>query len=436
MKVLVVGGGGREHAIVKKISENPKVDKIFALPGNAGISQIAECVPISADDIDSICDFAVKNKIDFAVVAPDNPLVMGCTDLLEKSGIRVFGPDKAAAIIEGSKSFSKEFMKKHHIPTAAYEVFSDFDKALQYIKNQDKFPVVIKADGLALGKGVIIANSLEEAKEGLNKIMIDKAFGESGNSVVIEEFLTGSEITILTFCDGTTIKPMISSMDHKRAFDGDKGENTGGMGVIAPNPFYTEKVAKEAMANIILPTVKGLKEDGRKFKGCLYFGLMLTYTGLKVIEYNCRFGDPECQTVLMMLETDLLDIMEAVESETLDRIDVKFKKGYACCVVGASGGYPKKYDKGIKINFDEFDEKSPIQNENESVTVIHAGTAFDKSDGRTVVTSGGRVLNVVACAESLDRAIELSYEGINKIHFDGMFFRTDIGKKAKECKGD
>lgn len=434
MKVLVVGGGGREHAIIKKISENPQVTEIYATPGNAGISEIAKCVPIKADSINEICDFSVKNKIDFAVVAPDNPLVMGCTDLLEENGIRVFGPNKVAAIIEGSKIFSKKLMKKYNIPTADYEAFSDFDSALEYIEKNNRFPIVIKADGLALGKGVIIANSLEESKVALSKIMLEKSFGNSGNNIVIEEFLAGPEITVLAFCDGTTIKPMISSMDHKRAFDNDEGENTGGMGVIAPNPFYTKSVEEEAMSKIILPTVNALKKEGRMFKGCLYFGLMLTKDGLKVIEYNCRFGDPECQTVLMMLETDLLDIMQAVASETLENIDIKFKSGFACCVVAASKGYPKEYKKGFAIDLSNFNEKSLIKNKNESVSIFHAGTALAEYDNRSVVTSGGRVLNVVAYAETLDRAVELSYEGISKVHFEGMFFRTDIGKKAKEMQ--
>lgn len=436
MNVLVVGGGGREHAIVKKISENPKITKIYVTPGNAGISEIAQCIPIKADSISEICDFSVKNKIDFAVVAPDNPLVMGCTDLLEEHGIKVFGPNKAAAIIEGSKVFAKNLMKKYHIPTADYETFSDFDSALNYIETRKKYPIVIKADGLALGKGVIICNSLEESKAALNKIMIKKSFGKSGNKIVIEEYLTGPEITVLAFCDTNTIKPMISSMDHKKALDNDKGENTGGMGVIAPNPFYTKSVEEEAMSKIILPTVEALKKEGIMFKGCLYFGLMLTKDGLKVIEYNCRFGDPECQSVLMMLETDLFDIMQAVSSETLKNIDIKFKKGFSCCVVLASEGYPKAYKKGINIDLSKFCEKSLIKNKDEEVSIFHAGTTLSDHDKKKFVTSGGRVLNVVSYAKTLDRAINLSYEAVDKIHFEGMFFRKDIGKRAKDYKGD
>lgn len=428
MKVLVVGGGGREHAIIKKIKENKKVEQIYALPGNGGIAELAECVPIAATNIEKIRDFAVEHKIDFAVVAPDDPLVLGCTDLLEKEGIPVFGPNKRAAVIEGSKAFSKDFMQKYKIPTARYQTCSDYETALDYIQKTNQYPIVIKADGLALGKGVIIAEDFETAKSALQTIMIDKTFGDSGNQVVIEEFLEGPEITILAFCDGKTVKPMLSSMDHKKIYDDDKGENTGGMGVILPNPFYTEEVAAATMNEIMLPTIRGLEKEGRAFKGCLYFGLMLTEAGVKVIEYNCRFGDPEAQTVLSMLETDLLEIMQAVANESLDKTEIRFKQGAACCVVAVSGGYPKAYEKGKEISLEQLNSNQ-LCKEKESITVFHAGTAI--SDGK-LVTNGGRVLNIVATSDNLRNAVDLSYRAIENISFDKMYYRKDIGKKALE----
>lgn len=429
MKVLVVGGGGREHTIIKKIKENKRVETIYALPGNAGIAKLAECVPIGTTEIKKIRDFAVEHQIDFAVVAPDDPLVLGCTDLLKKEGIPVFGPNKKAAVIEGSKAFSKDFMQKYRIPTARYQTCSDYKTALDYVQKNNQYPIVIKADGLALGKGVIIAESFEKAKSALQRIMIDKTFGDSGNQVVIEEFLEGPEITILAFCDGKTVKPMLSSMDHKKIHDNDQGENTGGMGVILPNPFYTEEVAENTMKEIILPTVRGLEQEERPFKGCLYFGLMLTPEGVKVIEYNCRFGDPEAQTVLSMLETDLLEIMQAVANESLDKIEIRFKQGAACCVVAASGGYPKSYEKGKEISLNNM-KGERLCNEKESLTIFHAGTA--EANGK-LVTNGGRVLNIVATSDCLEHAVDLAYRAIKTVSFEQMYYRKDIGKKALEA---
>lgn len=420
MKLLVVGGGGREHAIIKKLKENPEITEIFACPGNGGIKKDATTVNIGATDIDGIVDFAVKMKIDFCVVAPDDPLVLGCVDALEAKGIPCFGPSKKAAIIEGSKVFSKDLMKKYNIPTAGYEVFSDAQKALEYIKAQNEFPTVIKADGLALGKGVIIAENLKEAEDAVKSIMEDKMFGDSGNNIVIEEFLTGPEVSVLSFTDGKTVVPMISSMDHKRALDGDRGLNTGGMGTVAPNPYYTKELAEECMRTIFLPTMNAMNSEGRTFKGCLYFGLMLTQKGPKVIEYNCRFGDPETQVVLPLLKTDLFTVMKAVHDETLSFINVEFSSDSAACVIMASGGYPKAYKKGIPIEFGNVEKLKDI-------TVFHAGTK--NSDG-ALVTAGGRVLGVTATGHNLQNALDKAYNAVNEIKFDGAFYRKDIGAKA------
>ena len=417
MKIMVVGGGGREHAIIKKLKESPKTEKIYALPGNGGISKDAECVNIGAKDIEAITKFAVDNKIDFAVVAPDDPLVMGAVDSLHKEGIKCFGPEAKAAIIEGSKVFSKNLMKKYNIRTAEYEVFSIPDDALSYLK-EASYPTVIKADGLALGKGVIICPDYKTAEEAINSIMNDKIFGDSGNNIVIEEFLTGPEVSVLCFTDGKTIVPMVSSMDHKRALDNDEGLNTGGMGTIAPNPCYTEEVAKECMEKIFIPTINAMNKENRTFKGCLYFGLMLTDKGPKVIEYNCRFGDPETQVVLPLLKSDLLEIMLAVEEERLSEINVEFSKGAACCVVMASNGYPQKYDTGFEVIEEELDDNAFI---------YHAGTKMQ--DGK-IVTSGGRVLGVCATADNLENAIKDAYKAVGKVHFQNSYTRTDIGKKA------
>ncbi len=416
MKIMVVGGGGREHAIIKKLKENKEIEKIYALPGNGGMKDDAECVAIGAKDIDAIVDFAKENQIDFAVVAPDDPLVLGCVDALEAAGVPCFGPDAKAAIIEGSKVFSKNLMKKYGIPTAQYEVFSDICAALEYLKTAP-IPTVIKADGLALGKGVIIAMTREEAVSAVKSMMEDKVFGESGSNIVIEEFLTGPEVSVLSFTDGKTVIPMVSSMDHKRALDNDEGLNTGGMGTIAPNPYYTEDIAKVCMETIFLPTVDAMNKEGRTFKGCLYFGLMLTENGPKVIEYNCRFGDPETQVVLPLLESDLFTIFKAVREEKLAETKVSFKDGAACCVVVASNGYPGKYDTGyeIKIADDTHAE------------VYVAGAKI--VDGKTV-TAGGRVLGVVSTAPDLKSAIEKAYENVPKVTFDNAYYRKDIGQRA------
>ena len=419
MNIMVVGGGGREHAIIKKLKENKSIDKIYALPGNGGIAADAECVDIGAKDIDRIVDFAEQNGIDFAVVAPDDPLVLGAVDALEGKGIKCFGPRKSAAIIEGSKVFSKNLMKKYNIPTAEYEVFETAEKALEYLKTAP-VPIVIKADGLALGKGVIIANTREEAFSAVKTIMEDKVFGASGNSIVIEEFLEGPEVSVLSFTDGKTVVPMVSSMDHKRAKDGDEGLNTGGMGTVAPNPYYTDEVAKKCMDTIFLPTIKAMNAEGRTFKGCLYFGLMITERGPKVIEYNCRFGDPETQVVLPLLETDLFEIMQAVESETLENLTIKFKDESACCVVVASEGYPQKYETGYEITVDkDFDAELYI--------------AGAKLDGKALKTAGGRVLGVTATAETLQKAVEKAYGEVKKVHFKNAYYRKDIGKKALQA---
>ena len=419
MKIMVVGGGGREHAIIKKIKENPTVEKIYALPGNGGIAKDAECVNIGAKELDKIVAFAVDYAIDFAVVAPDDPLVLGLVDLLEEKGIPCFGPRKNAAIIEGSKAFSKDLMKKYGIPTAQYETFTDADKAMEYVKNH-KLPLVVKADGLALGKGVLICNTREEAIDAVNSIMNDRIFGASGAAVVVEEFLTGPEVSVLSFTDGNVVVPMVSSMDHKRAHDNDEGLNTGGMGTIAPNPFYTEEVAERCMKEIFLPTIKAMNEDGRTFKGCLYFGLMITEDGPKVIEYNCRFGDPETQVVLPLLKTDLLTIMQAIAAGKLADVNVEFENGAAACVIIASGGYPLSYEKGKEFNLGRSDEI-------DDVFVYHAGTAI--KEGK-LVTSGGRVLGVTAKAENLDHAVKRAYLGAYEISFDEAFMRHDIGRRA------
>lgn len=420
MKILVVGGGGREHAIIKKLKENPNVTEIFACPGNGGIAKDATCVDIGAKDIPAIADFAVENKIDFCVVAPDDPLVLGCVDALEAKGIPCFGPNKNAAIIEGSKVFSKNLMQKYNIPTADYAVFADPKEVIEYIRKKNEFPTVIKADGLALGKGVIIAQNLEEAEDAVKSIMEDKMFGESGNHVVVEEFLTGPEVSVLAFTDGKAMVPMVSSMDHKRALDGDKGLNTGGMGTVAPNPYYTKEIADTCMETIFLPTMRAMNAEGRTFKGCLYFGLMLTPKGPKVIEYNCRFGDPETQVVLPLLKTDLLTVMQAVHDETLSALPVEFSDEAAACVIVASGGYPKSYKKGCVMDFGKAEELP-------DVTVYHAGTAL--KDG-TLVTSGGRVLGVTATGKDLETALQKAYAAVEEIHFDGAFYRKDIGQRA------
>ena len=415
MKLLVVGGGGREHAIIKKLKENPSVKEIFALPGNGGIARDATCVDIAATDLDGVANFAKENKIDYAVVAPDDPLVLGLVDLLSNIGIPCFGPNKAAAIIEGSKAFSKELMKKYNIPTAKYEIFSDINKAFNYVSRQ-KMPIVIKADGLALGKGVIIAETYDEAKIAIKSMMEDKVFGDSGNNIVIEEFLTGPEVSVLSFTDGKTVKPMISSMDHKRALDGDLGLNTGGMGTIAPNPYYTDEIAERCMKEIFIPSMEAMNSEGRTFKGCLYFGLMLTEDGPKVIEYNCRFGDPETQVVLPLLKSDLLEIMQAVTEERLAECEVEFADQNACCLVIASGGYPVRYNKGYEI-----DIKGDIDN------LYFAGAALN--DGK-LLTSGGRVLGITAIADSLKGAIDKAYEQAKYVDFKDAYYRKDIGARA------
>ena len=421
MKILVVGGGGREHAIIKKLKENKAVDTIYALPGNGGIAQDAECVDIGAKDIEKITEFAAARDIDFAVVAPDDPLALGAVDALEAIGIKCFGPDKAAAVIESSKVFSKELMKKYRIPTAEYQVFDDMDKALSYLDTA-AIPAVIKADGLALGKGVVIAETRDEAKAAVRSMMEDRIFGESGSRIVIEEFLTGPEVSVLSFTDGKTIVPMISSQDHKRVLDGDKGFNTGGMGCIAPNPYYTEEIAQRCMKEIFIPTMEAMNKEGRTFKGCLYFGLMLTADGPKVIEYNCRFGDPETQVVLPLLESDLLDIMKAVADERLADTEVVFSKNSACCVVIASAGYPAAYEKGFEITADKLPDNADI---------FIAGAKLE--NGR-LLTSGGRVLGVTAVSENLAKAIDDAYAAVKKVSFKNAYYRKDIGSRALEAE--
>ena len=420
MKILVVGGGGREHAIIKQLKKNKNAEEIYALPGNGGIGKDAKCVNISAKDIEGIVNFAERVGIDYAVVAPDDPLALGAVDALNEKGIPCFGPCKAAAEIESSKVFAKNLMKKYGIPTASYEVFSDMDAALAFLE-KSRFPAVIKADGLALGKGVTIAKDLKEAKSAVRALMQDKVFGESGSRVVIEEFLTGPEVSVLAFTDGTAVKPMVSSMDHKRAGDGDTGPNTGGMGTVAPNPYYTEEVAKRCMEEIFIPTVRAMNKENRKFKGCLYFGLMLTENGPKVIEYNCRFGDPETQVVLPLIKSDLLEIMLAVTDERLSETPVEFKGGSACCVVLASEGYPGKYKTGFPVSVEE-DCKGEI---------FYAGV---KEDGGKLITSGGRVLGVTAVADTLSAAVKKAYAAADKIHFENRYMRRDIGAAALAAK--
>ena len=420
MKILVVGGGGREHAIIKSIKKNESVEVIYALPGNGGIADDAICVNIGAKDIDAIVSFVKENHIDYAVVAPDDPLVLGAVDALEAVGIPCFGPSKAAAIIEGSKAFSKELMKKYGIPTAKYETFSDESEALAYLDTVS-FPTVIKADGLALGKGVIIAADKAEAVSAVKSMMSEGIFGDSGKRVIIEEFLEGPEVSVLAFTDGNVVAPMISSMDHKRAHDNDEGLNTGGMGTIAPNPYYTDDIKDVCMNEIFLPTINAMKKEGRTFKGCLYFGLMITKNGPKVIEYNCRFGDPETQVVLPLLKTDLLTVMQAVTEERLAEINVEFSTDAACCVIMASNGYPESYAKGYEITI-------PDQIK-DNVYVAGAALKEDK-----LVTSGGRVLGVVKTAEDLESAIKGAYDLTEKIHFENAYFRHDIGAKALACK--
>lgn len=420
MKVLVVGSGGREHAVIRKLAENPEIDRIFCAPGNGGISVQAQLVEIKATDVEGMVSFAKKEGIDFVVVTPDDPLVLGMADAMEEAGIPAFGPSKKAAQIEGSKVFAKNLMKKYGIPTAKYEVFDDPSKVIAYIERENQFPAVIKADGLALGKGVVIARNLAEAKEAVHSIMEDKIFGKSGNQVVVEEFLTGKEVSVLAFTDSHTISPMISSMDHKRVYDNDEGPNTGGMGTIAPSPYYTPEVAKRCMEEIFLPTMEAMKKEGRPFKGCLYFGLILTERGPKVIEYNCRFGDPETQVVLPLLKTDLFTIMRAVRDERLGEVDIQWSTGAAACVVLASGGYPKKYETGLPI--EGLDENGG----HPGVIVYHAGTK--KQDGR-FLTAGGRVLGVTGLGETLPQALEKAYGAVREITFKNAHYRTDIGKK-------
>ena len=419
MKLLVVGGGGREHAIIKSLRKNPNVEEIFALPGNAGMEKDATCVAIGAKDIPAIVEFAVNNHIDYAVVAPDDPLVLGCVDALEEKGIPCFGPRANAAIIEGSKVFSKNLMKKYDIPTATYEVFSNVEAALSYLDTAP-IPTVIKADGLALGKGVIIAQTREEAKEAVRGMMEDKMFGTSGDNIVIEEFLTGPEVSVLAFTDGETVVPMVSSMDHKRAGDNDTGLNTGGMGTIAPNPYYTQEIAEVCMKEIFLPTIQAMNAEGRTFKGCLYFGLMLTPNGPKVIEYNCRFGDPETQVVLPLLESDLLTVMQATTNGCLKNTEVKFADKHACCVIMASNGYPGAYEKGYPLEIPQVIDSS----------VYVAGAA--KKDG-VLVTNGGRVLGATAIADSLESAISQSYAMVKTIRFENAYYRNDIGQRALQA---
>ena len=416
MKVLVVGGGGREHAIIRKLRENPAVTEIYALPGNGGMAADATCVDIGAKDIDGIVRFAVDNAVDYAVVAPDDPLVLGAVDALEAQGIPCFGPRANAAIIEGSKVFSKQLMKKYVIPTAAYEVFEDLDAALAYLETAP-IPTVIKADGLALGKGVVIAQTRDEAKDAVRSMMADKVFGASGDRVVIEEFLTGPEVSVLAFTDGETLVPMVSSMDHKRAGDNDTGLNTGGMGTVAPNPYYTADIAAQCMETIFLPTMRAMNAEGRTFKGCLYFGLMLTPDGPKVIEYNCRFGDPETQVVLPLLESDLLTVMQAVTNGTLKDTEVKFRDGNACCVILASAGYPAAYDKGLALTI-------PAE------TAPHTYVAGAKLADGKLVTNGGRVLGVTAVADTLSEAIREAYRLADTVSFDNKYYRRDIGARA------
>ncbi len=421
MKILVIGSGGREHAIIRKLKESRHKPQIFCCPGNGGIAADATCVPINALDVEGVVRYAKEEKMDWVFVTPDDPLAAGMVDALNEAGIKTFGPKKLAAEIESSKVFSKNMMKQFHIPTAAYEVFTDPHKAMDYVQEQTTFPIVIKADGLALGKGVIIAANLEEAKAGIHEIMEDKVFGESGSQIVIEEFLTGPEVSVLAFVDGTCVVPMVSSMDHKRALDGDKGLNTGGMGTVAPNPFYTKKVAQQCMETIFLPTIRAMNELGRPFTGCLYFGLMLTPKGPYVIEYNCRFGDPETQVVMELLDSDLVDIMDAIWNHELAHCPISFRDGASACVILASGGYPKAYKKGCTI--EGLDENGQY----EGVSVYHAGT---KLENGAYLTNGGRVLGVTARGSDLREALDKAYGAVEHITFDDAFYRRDIGAKC------
>ena len=422
MKLLVVGGGGREHAIIKKLKENPQVKEIFALPGNGGIAADATCVPIGATDIEGIVKFAVEQGIDYAVVAPDDPLVLGAVDALNAVSVPCFGPNKAAAIIEGSKAFAKDLMKKYGIPTAKYAIFTELSQALDYLETAP-IPTVVKADGLALGKGVIIAQTREEAKEAVTDMMVNAKFGKSGSTVVIEEFLEGPEVSVLSFTDGKTVVPMVSSMDHKRAGDNDTGLNTGGMGTIAPNPYYTPEVARRCMEEIFLPTIRAMEEEGRTFQGCLYFGLMITRDGPKVIEYNCRFGDPETQVVLPLLESDLLTIMQATTNGTLAQTEVKFSDKSACCVIKASSGYPLSYEKGFELTMTEEAR-------------AHTYVAGAKIENGKLLTSGGRVTGTTAVADTLEEAIREAYRLAEGVHFDNAYFRRDIGARAMKACGE
>ena len=416
MNILVIGGGGREHAIIRSLKKNPDITTVYALPGNGGIAADAVCFPIAATDIDGIVTFAREHTIDYAVVAPDDPLVLGCVDRLEALGIPCFGPRANAAIIEGSKAFAKDLMKKYGIPTASYEIFTELDKALAYLETAP-IPTVIKADGLALGKGVIIAQTREEAKEAVTDMMANAKFGKSGSTVVIEEFLTGPEVSVLAFTDGNTVKPMVSSMDHKRAGDNDTGLNTGGMGTVAPNPYYTDEVAERCMEEIFLPTIRAMNAEGRTFRGCLYFGLMLTPKGPKVIEYNCRFGDPETQVVLPLLESDLLTVMKACTAGTLAETEVIFSDKHACCVITASSGYPESYKKGFPIT---------MTDEAAAATYV-AGAKLE--DGK-LLTSGGRVTGTTAVADSLEQAVAEAYRLAYGVVFEGAYRRSDIGRRA------
>ncbi len=419
MKILMVGSGGREHALIKKLKESPKCDKLYCAPGNGGIAKDAECVNIGAMDIENMVKFAKDNAIDLVFVAPDDPLAAGMVDAMEKAGVRAFGPNADAAVIEASKVFSKNLMKKFGIPTAKYEVFSDPKKAIEYIESENTTPVVVKADGLALGKGVIIAQTIDDAKEAVKSIMEDKKFGDSGNNIVIEEFLTGPEVSVLAFTDGKVVKPMVSSKDHKRAYDNDEGLNTGGMGTVSPNPYYTDEIAKQCYDTIFVPTIEAMAKEGRPFKGCLYFGLMITPNGPKVIEYNARFGDPEAQVVLPRLKTDLVDICEAIIDEKLSDVDIEWYDGATACVVMASGGYPLSYKKGVEIK--GLDENGGV----DGAIVYHAGT---KLDGDKMLTNGGRVLGVTAKADTLDEALDKAYKAVKKIDFENAHYRTDIGR--------
>ena len=422
MKVFVVGGGGREHAIIRALKHSPKVDRLFAAPGNGGISKMAVCFPTKATDIEGILADVQQARPDYVFVAPDDPLVMGLVDRLNEAGFKTFGPRANAAILEGSKVFSKGLMKKYGIPTADYETFTDPNKAIAYIREKDSYPIVIKCDGLALGKGVIIAENLEQAGQAVKSMMVDGKFGKSGSEIVVEEYMTGPEVTVLAFTDGKTVRPMVSSMDHKRAYDDDKGLNTGGMGTIAPNPFYTEEKQRECMEKIFIPTIKAMRAEGRPFKGCIYFGLMLTPSGAKVIEYNCRFGDPETQVVLPLLETDIVDIMEAIWEEKLDKLEIKWSDKACACVVMASGGYPEKYETGFEI--EGLDAEGQIEGD---AYVYHAGTRAESGRFRTI---GGRVLGITASADTLQEALDKAYGAVDGISFEKAHYRKDIGKKA------